>query len=364
MADKKPLTREQFFAAQNKKYGAGAIRLLSNTNHAEIKHWSSTGIYGLDDAMAWGYPGGRMIETFGPESSGKTTALMAGFIENARNGGQNYLADPEGTFDRDRYVQMGGQPDDVALFYPTHLENFYDWAMDMTSWAKTQEMPENALMLIGLDTMATMIPKEVLEAEAEDRTVGAMARVNAANLPKLDMNLGHNTCLVILNQVRDKIGTMAWSQEGNIDTPGGRIIKHAASIRILFNKSGQIDNGKSKDDREIIGMKTQAKVVKSKIGPPLRKTDFRIMFDHRGVDNVDHCLNAFIRKGIVGKPVKGVFTIKDSTFTRNTFYEFVKTHPKWIKWALGETFELYHETINIDRYLAGPKIEETNEAAE
>lgn len=347
---KKILTPAEFMTKMTTTYGKGTITLLSDTNNAEILNWSSTGIYTLDDIMAWGLPGGRAVEFFGAESSGKTTALMSAFIENKRRGGINLCADAEGTFDRDRYIQMGGDPADVMLFYPDTLEQYYDWLQDMIAWSKTQVIPSNSLVLIGVDTMPMLIPKEVLKSDAEDRHVGASARVNSENLPKVDKNLGSNTCLLMLNQVRDKIGAMAWSQEGNIDTPGGRIIKHIASVRVLFNKAGQLDNGKTGADRRIMGMKTGAKVVKNKIGPPLRKIEFRIMFDQRGVDNVDCCLEAFVAKGLIPKPKLGVYTIKGLTCNRNTFHKFLKSHPKWTTWALGETFELFHDSINIERY--------------
>lgn len=361
---KKILTREEFIAKQSQKHGKGSYVSLATTDHADITHWASTGVYRLDDAMGWGIPGGRVVEWFGAESSGKTTALMSAFIENERLGGQNFVADPEGTFDRDRYVQMGGKKEGVTMFFPPSLEAFYDWSMDLVLWARTQDTPKTALILIGVDTFTMLQPLDVIKAEADDRVIGAAARVNAQNLPKLDEALGHNTGLILLSQVRDKIGAMAWTQEGNIDTPGGRIVKHASSVRVLFNKEGQIDNGGKGDARMITGMKTKAKVVKNKVGPPLRKANFRIMFDHRGVDNVDHCLQAFIEQGIIGKPVKGVHTITTpkgvSSFRRDEFHEYIKTHPKWVKWALDQTFDLFHDGINIERYL-GHKVEEARE---
>lgn len=344
-------TREQFFDSINKDFGAGTIMLLSSNSDAAIMFWTSTGVYGLDEIMSWGLPGGRIVEFFGAESSGKTTALMAAFIENARNGGINFCVDGEGTFDQDRYTQMGGDPDDVILIYVDTLEEFYAKMKRVAAWAKTQDVPGNSVVLIGVDSMPTLIPAAALALKDDDVLVAAASRVNATHLPILDKMLGSNTCLLLLNQVRDKIGSMAWSQEGNIDTPGGRIIKHAASVRVLFNKMGQLDNGKKGPDRRITGMKTGAKVVKSKIGPPLRKTEFRIMFDHRGVDNVDHCLNAFVASRVLTAPVSGVYTFKTGEkFKRDEFYLLLKARPKWTAAALKQTFELFHETIDIRRY--------------
>jgi hypothetical protein len=208
-----------------------------------------------------------------------------------------------------------------------------------------------------------LIPKAVLELEGDSELVAAQSRVHARHLPTVDKMTPANTCIILLNQVRDKIGAMAWNAEGNIETPGGHVIKHLCSTRVLFSKTGQIDNGKTKEKRAIVGMKTGAKVVKCKIGPPFRKTEFRIMFDHRGVDNADHCLQAFVNKGLIPKPSQGVYTVKGQSFKRDGFPQFVHKHPKWTKWALEQTFDLYHESIDVTRYLGkSVAVEEGEEA--
>lgn len=356
--------RESLFKNITAAFGKDSIMMLAHDTTAQILHWGSTGVYSLDDIMAWGLPGGRFVEFFGPESSGKTTALMAAMIENEFAGGINVVFDAEGTFDQDRYRQMGGDPSKIIMIDPGTMEQYYDKLKRVVAWAKLQVIPETALVLIGVDSMPMLIPKAVLELEGNEQTVAEQSRINSRHLPTIDKALAANTCIVLLNQVRDKIGAMAWSAEGNIDTPGGRIIKHICSVRVLFSKAGQIDNGQKAEKRVIIGMKTEAKVVKNKVGPPLRKTGFRIMFDHRGVDNVRNCLDAFVAKKVIPAPVSGIYKVKDKTIKAEEFAHFIAKHPKWTEAALSDTFELYHKSINVARYLAAPTPAEVKEEAD
>ena len=350
---KEAATLDALLKSINTDFGAGSIGTLDNDERAKIIHWTSTGVYTLDDATGWGLPGGRIVEYFGAESSGKTTALMAAMIENGRRGGINVMFDAEGTFDQDRYKQMGGDPSKVIMVDPGTMEEFYDKLKRVVTWAKKQEVPLNAVVLIGVDSMPMLITQKQMDLEDDEELVAAQSRVNSRHLPTVDHELGSNTCLVLLNQVRDKIGGMAWNADGNIDTPGGRIIKHLCSIRVLFNKQGQIDNGKSKDDREIIGMKTGAKIVKNKVAPPLRKVEFRIMFDERGVDNIHAVLTALVKAGWVQAPVKGVYKLKklkaEVTCKAEGFAAVLQRYPKWTQAALRDSFDLEHTSLDLDR---------------
>jgi recombination protein RecA len=351
----KVLSKAEFAGVMNKEFGVGTMRSLTDDEGAKISHWCSTGIYNMDDATGWGLPGGRVVEYFGAESSGKTTALMAAMVSNAERGGLNIVFDAESTFDQDRYVQMGGDPDSVIMIDTGTMEEFYDKLKKVTEWAGKQEMPHNAVVLIGVDSMPMIIPKRMFELEGDEQTVGEQARINSRHLPTINDLLCPNTCLVLLNQVRDKIGGMAWNADGNIDTPGGRIIKHLCSIRVIFNKAGMIDNGKSKDDRIIIGMKTQAKVVKNKVAPPLRKVTFNIMFDERGIDNVQVMLAQAVSKKWISKKAAGIFELeninKEVQFKAADFAEVLQKYPKWTKRMLGECFELEQGVPDLTRYI-------------
>lgn len=343
-------TRDAFKKYMEKQYGKGVMVTLAGNDRAEITHWCSTGVYELDENMAWGIPGGRWVEFFGEESSGKTTALMAAMVENEYRGGQNVLADPEGTFNEDRYVAMGGDPSKIDLLnFDTH-EEFYDVLEDYILFARNLDIPKNALVLIGVDSYPMLIPKAHLKAEGDTELVAVQARINSRNMPRINSKMSPNTAVVIINQVRDKVGSMAWTAEGNIETPGGHIIKHMCSVRVLFNKLGQVDNGKQKEARKLIGMKTGAKVVKNKLGPPLRKTEFRIMFDHRGVDTVDHVLQKFITMKLL-KYNMGIITVKGETMPKDQFPQWLAKHPIWCGKALEICYELYHPDVNLKRYL-------------
>ena len=365
MAIKDTSSRDFLFTSINTTFGAGSIGTLDNDERAQILHWTSTGVYSLDDATGWGLPGGRIVEYFGAESSGKTTALMAAMVENARRDGVNVMFDAEGTFDQDRYKQMGGDPKAVIMVDPGVMEEFYDKLKRVVTWTKKQEVPQNAVVLVGVDSLPMLITQKMMDLEGEDQLVAEQSRVNSRHLPTIDKELGSNTCLLLLNQVRDKIGGMAWNADGNIDTPGGRIIKHLCSIRVLFNKQGQIDNGKSKDARVIVGMKTGAKVVKNKVAPPLRKIEFRIMFDERGVDNVFATLQTMVKSGWVKAPNKGIYTLNkikaEVNFKAEGFAGVLKARPKWCQAALKGTFDLKHDSLDLDRYLGKTSVEDDGE---
>ena len=352
----KILNLHEFTQTMNKKFGVGTIQTLADDSSASILHWCSTGVLSLDEATGWGLPGGRIVEYFGPESSGKTTAAMAALVANQNQGGINIVVDAEGTFDQDRFMAMGGDPENCIMIDPGTMEEFYDKLKHVVDWAKSQEVPPTALVLIVVDSMPMVIPKAVLELEGDDVCVAAQARLNSAHLPTVNDRLGLNTCLLLLNQVRDKIGAMAWSQEGNIDTPGGRIIKHLCSIRVLFSKQGQIDNGKTGPQRMIIGQKTGGKVVKNKVAPPLRRVQFNIMFDERGVDIVkallDDCVtNKWVTKGTKGGKYTLCHTNKEVEFTASEFAEVLSKRPKWQAAMLKACYTLPQTLPDLSRYV-------------
>lgn len=356
----KIMTRDAMFDKLEKDFGKGSITTLSKSTEAAIIHWTSTGCYSLDEATNWGLAGGRIVEYFGAESSGKTTEAMAALIENERRGGTGAVFDAEGTFDQDRYVEMGGNPETLIIIDSGTLEQFYDKLKVLIKYGQGLTIPRNAVFLIVVDTLTMIQPKAMLEAEGEDQPVAAASRVNARHLPTIDKTLPANTCLLLLSQVRDKVGAAAWgAADSNIDTPGGRIVKHVCSTRVFFNKMGQVDNKKDKELKVIIGMKIQAKVVKSKIGPPLRKADFRIMFDNRGVDNLNGFLLTLRSKKIIPEPKQGVYSIKGKSFKEDDFAEFVANHPKWTAWALDQCYTLAHDSIRTDHVYVKPVVKST-----
>jgi recombination protein RecA len=362
MAGLKPMSQTMMFAKLEKDFGKGTIMTFDKSTVAEILHWTSTGNYELDDALSWGLAGGRVFEFFGAESSGKTTQAMAALIENERRGGMGAVFDAEGTFDRDRYRSMGGNASKLFIIDAGTLEEFYDKLKILLAYTVTCDIPATAVFLVVVDTLTMIIPNDELEAEGDDQPVAAASRVNSRHLKTIDKLLPSNTCLLLLSQIRDKMAATAWgSADDNIDTPGGRIVKHVCSGRVFFKKMGQIDNGKKDKERKIIGMKIQAKVVKLKIGPPLRKVDFRIMFDRRGVDNVNQFLLGLVENKIIPAPGSGVYSIKGTSFKADQAGEVLAKFPKWTKWALDQVYELDHESINTRVPKVKPKVIESNE---
>lgn len=355
------MTTALMYAKLEKDFGKGTITTLAKSTEAAIVHWTSSGNYELDKATNWGLAGGRIVEFFGAESSGKTTELMAAFIENDRRGGKNVVFDSEGTFDQDRYIEMGGDPENLIIVDSGTLEQFYDKLKLILQWAAVQDVPTNSVVLVGVDTLTMIIPKAVLDAEDNEQPVAAAARVNARHLPTIDKTLPGNTCLLLLSQVRDKMAATAWgSADDNIDTPGGRIVKHVCSTRVFFKKWGQIDNGKTNtadnpNIKKIIGMKIEAKVVKSKIGPPLRKVSYRIMFDKRGVDNLNSFLLAVVEAKIILKPVQGVYSLKGNSFKADGFADVLVKYPKWTAWAVSQLYDLPHPSIEVQRFVTKPR---------
>lgn len=354
-----------FMKTINTKWGVGTIQILADDKSAQILHWCSTGIPDLDDAMGWGLPGGRIVEYFGGESAGKTTALMAAFIANQERGGINILFDAEATFDQDRYVKMGGDPKALITIYTGTLEEYYDKLKLTCDWAIQQEVPTNALVLIGVDSMPMIIPKAMMELTGDDQVMAAQSRINSMHLGTVNDKLGSNTCLLLLNQIRDKVGSMSWTAEGNIETPGGHIIKHLGSVRVLFAKMGLIDNKKSGDARVIVGIKTGAKVVKNKVAPPLRKIQFNIMFDERGVDIVQCFLAKCVNNGWVKKGTQGNYVMAkikaEVTFKANDFADILMKRPKWTTSMLADCYDLAQQLPDLSRYVGKAVAEDKDE---
>lgn len=344
-----------FMKAINSKWGAGTSQILAEDKSAQILHWCSTGIPSLDDAMGWGLPGGRIVEYFGGESAGKTTALMAAYVANQEKGGINIVFDAEATFDQDRYVAMGGNPKELITIYTGTLEEFYDKLKLACDWAGSQEIPSDALVLIGVDSMPMIVPKAMMELQGDEQVMATQARINSMHLGTVNDKLAANTCLLLLNQIRDKVGSMAWTAEGNIETPGGHIIKHLCSVRVLFSKMNLIDNKKTGDTRSILGIKTGAKVVKNKVAPPLRKVQFNIMFDERGVDIVQVFLTQAVLKGWVSKGTQGKYELKkvnsEVVFKADDFAAILMKKPKWAAAFLEDCFELPQRLPDLSRYI-------------
>lgn len=280
----------------NKKEGQGAVYTIGSKNaNLKIDRWS-TGIEDLDVIIGGGMPEGRVVEIFGPESSGKTTLLyhLAGLQQMA-------LDIPiEGTFDADRAKVFGNRPKQLLVYRPS----FGEAALN-----KTIRFAKAGIPLIGIDSVPSLVPKEDAEKvlksadrdSIEEQRIGGTSRLLNKYLPMIEEIIEvTGTTVIFVNQVRDKIGAMMFGEK--TDTPGGRKLKHSASLRIQVARRAWIDipnkNPKNSADKEIIGFIMKCKVVKSKVCNPMGQCEIPCFFD-RGFVSFDDVKD--IRKEIMAQ---------------------------------------------------------------
>ena len=269
----------------NKAYGDGSIMRLGGTATLDVET-ISTGCLSLDMALGvGGVPKGRIVEVFGPESSGKTTLALHIVSACQKNGGKAAFIDAENALDPEYAKNLGCNADDLLVSQPDSGEQALDILQKLLETA--------ALDVIVIDSVAALVPKAELDGQIGDVTVGLQARLMSQALRKLSGPINKSrTCVVFINQIREKIGVMFGSPE---TTPGGRALKFYSSVRLDIRRIAAIKEG-----TDMTGNRTRVKVVKNKVAPPFKMTEFDIMYG-KGISYSGDLLDLALQGGVVEK---------------------------------------------------------------
>ena len=268
-----------------KDFGKGTIMKLGDQPQWDVQV-SPSGSVALDHALGvGGYPRGRIIEIYGPESSGKTTLAIHAIAEAQKQGGIAAMIDAEHAFDRTYAKALGVNLETLLISQPDNGEQALEIADNL--------IRSGAVDIVVIDSVAALTPKAEIEGEMGDNKVGLQARLMSQALRKLTANISKtNTCCIFINQLREKIGVMFGNPE---TTTGGNALKFYASVRIDVRRVTQL-----KDGEEALGNRTRVKVVKNKMAPPFKKAEFDIVYGE-GISKVGEVIDLGVEYNVISK---------------------------------------------------------------
>ncbi|HBG97315.1 MAG: recombinase RecA [Rhodobacteraceae bacterium] len=296
-----------------RQFGKGSIMRLGKDRPVEEIEATSTGSLGLDIALGiGGIPKGRIVEIYGPESSGKTTLTLHCVAEEQKKGGVCAFVDAEHALDPQYARKLGVDLDELLISQPDTGEQ----ALEITDTL----VRSGAVSMVVVDSVAALTPKSELEGDMGDSSVGVQARLMSQAMRKLTGSISRSRCTVVfINQIRMKIGVMFGSPE---TTTGGNALKFYSSVRLDIRRIGAI-----KDREEVVGNATRVKVVKNKVAPPFKQAEFDIMYGS-GISKVGELIDMGVKAGIVEKSGSW-FSYGDERIGqgRENAKTFLKDHP-------------------------------------
>ncbi|MBT8416200.1 MAG: recombinase RecA [Silicimonas sp.] len=310
-----------------RQFGKGSIMKLGGDNAIREIEATSTGSLGLDIALGiGGLPKGRVVEIYGPESSGKTTLTLHCVAEEQKKGGVCAFVDAEHALDPQYAKKLGVNLEELLISQPDTGEQ----ALEITDTL----VRSGAVSMVVVDSVAALTPKSELEGDMGDASVGVHARLMSQAMRKLTGSIARSNCMVIfINQIRMKIGVMFGSPE---TTTGGNALKFYSSVRLDIRRIGAI-----KDRDEVVGNTTRVKVVKNKVAPPFKQVEFDIMYGE-GISKTGELLDLGVKAGVVEKSGSW-FSYGDERIGqgRENAKQFLKEHSE-IAWAIEDKIRASH----------------------
>ncbi|GMR15243.1 MAG: recombinase RecA [Gammaproteobacteria bacterium] len=297
-----------------KQFGKGAIMRMGDRGNMQSINVVSSGSLALDVALGiGGLPRGRVVEVYGPESSGKTTLALQVIAEAQKAGGTAAFVDAEHALDPQYAENLGVNVEDLLVSQPDTGEQ----ALEITDML----VRSGAVAIVVVDSVAALTPKAEIEGEMGDHHVGLQARLMSQALRKLTGNINRSNCMVVfINQIRMKIGVMFGSPE---TTSGGNALKFYASVRLDIRRIGAIKKGD-----EVIGNQTRVKVVKNKMAPPFRQAEFEILYG-KGISKLGELISLGVEHGIVAKAGAWYSYGNDRIGQgKDNARDYLKDHPK------------------------------------